>query len=96
MTQCAVSIWGFIKYMTLFINQLADKVKVKLLLNGLAPDSDEPKSDETQSMVLSVWHTIEPPYADLHARCVWTEGDKPFTILYLAALLMICSCQCKN
>jgi len=38
---------------------LPNALEVKYLLGGLAPDSDAPMSDETQSMIRKHWHTIQ-------------------------------------
>jgi putative protein-disulfide isomerase len=51
--------WGFSKTYTNFLANLDKNIKVKRLLGGLAPDSDEPMPDDVRKMVLNAWHRNE-------------------------------------
>jgi len=51
--------WGFSKTYANFLSSLDTSIIVKRLLGGLAPDSDEPMSDDVRKIVLNAWHRIE-------------------------------------
>jgi len=51
--------WGFKKSWLTVLDSLNDAVTVRLLLGGLAPDSDVPMESNMRSMLQSTWQRIE-------------------------------------
>ena len=51
--------WGFKKTWLTVFDSLGDNVTVRLLLGGLAPDSEVPMEDNMKSMLQSTWQRIE-------------------------------------
>jgi putative protein-disulfide isomerase len=51
--------YGFSRTLTELINKLPESVQMRRLLGGLAIDTDEPMSKETESYVRSNWKLIE-------------------------------------
>jgi len=51
--------YGFSRTLKELLEALPDSIEVKRLLGGLAPDNDEPMSDDMKVQVHSNWHRIE-------------------------------------
>jgi putative protein-disulfide isomerase len=51
--------FGFSKSLQTLLDELPADIKVKRLLGGLAPDSDEPMSEATRNMVRQNWQRIQ-------------------------------------
>jgi len=51
--------WAFRPTLTKLLAELPAHIKVQYLVGGLAPDSDEPMDEATQTMIQKHWHTIE-------------------------------------
>jgi putative protein-disulfide isomerase len=81
--------YGFTKTYDKFIDQLGSEIEVKHLLGGLAPDSDEPMSEETQSMVKGAWHKIEETIPDVNFNFDYWELNSPRRSTYPACRAVI-------
>jgi len=51
--------WAFRPTLTKLLTALPAHIKVQYLVGGLAPDSDEPMDEATQTMIQKHWRTIE-------------------------------------
>jgi len=69
--------WGFAKTYSNFLANLDKNIKVKRLLGGLAPDSNEPMPDEIHKIVLNAWHRIEKNIPGVKFNFDFWEKNSP-------------------
>ncbi len=81
--------YGFSKTYDKFIEQLDSEIEVKRLLGGLAPDSDEPMSEATKSMVKGAWHKIEETIPDINFNFDYWKLNSPRRSTYPACRAVI-------
>ena len=51
--------WGFQKTWQMLVQSLPEDIQIRYVLGGLAPDSDEPMSDEMRHYIQSQWRKIQ-------------------------------------
>ncbi len=51
--------WGFENVRQQLFVAVSDRMQIRRLLGGLAPDSDQPMPDSTRQMVQQAWHRVE-------------------------------------
>ena len=50
--------WGFREVLRQILEHLAQSIEVRYVMGGLAPDSDEPMSDETREYIQGAWRQV--------------------------------------
>ncbi len=76
--------WGFSSSLDALIAALPGDIEFRRLLGGLAPDTDEPMSDETRSMVQSSWQRIEATIPGIKFNFDFWEKCQPRRATYPA------------
>jgi len=51
--------WGFSKTWNAIKSSLSDEIKIHYVMGGLAPDSNEPMTDEMREYIQTMWRKIE-------------------------------------
>jgi len=51
--------WGFSKTWSAIKSSLSDEIKIHYVMGGLAPDSNEPMTDEMREYIQMNWRKIE-------------------------------------
>ena len=51
--------WGFSKTWSAIKSSLSDEIKIHYVMGGLAPDSNEPMTDEMREYIQTMWRKIE-------------------------------------
>ena len=50
--------WGFSSAWQSFVGEIPSSVPIKILMGGLAPDSDEPMDTKTKTYIQSAWRSV--------------------------------------
>jgi len=83
--------WGFAPTRQIIYEKLPDVIEWIPLLGGLAPDSDEPMTDETKGYVQKAWRTIQQNIPgtqfnfDFWEKCVPRRSTYPACRAVIAA-----------
>lgn len=65
--------WGFAKTIRLIRGRLAPEVSLRLVMGGLAKDSDEPMPAATRTMVQGAWDAVEAASGARFNRDFWKK-----------------------
>ena len=82
--------WGFREARDEILEALPAEMKVEYVMGGLARDSDEPMSEETQSYVQDAWHSVSAETGaefnwDFWTRCKPRRSTYPACRAVIAA-----------
>ena len=68
--------WGFRPTLDTLLEQLPDQLRVKRLLGGLAPDSDQPMPQGMQQMLQQTWQQIQATIPGTRFNfAFWTDNQ---------------------
>lgn len=67
--------YGFSSEMKEIVSKLPDDMNLHYVMGGLAPDSDEPMSEETKQYVQHHWHTVAEKSGATFNFDFWTECE---------------------
>ena len=81
--------WAFRTVYDAIIADLPDDVSIKRILAGLAPDTDEPMSDEMQTYVKNHWRTIQDKVPGIEFNYEFWEKCNPRRATYPACRAVI-------
>ena len=65
--------WGYKPTLKLLKQQLPASIEFNYVVGGLAPDSDEPMSDEMKQKLQAIWKQIEAKLGTEFNHEFWTE-----------------------
>ncbi len=85
--------FGFSKTLTTVLDQLPNGIKVKRLLGGLAPDSNELMHEATRNMVRQNWQRIEQAIPGVHFNYDFWDNCEPRRATYPACRAVIAARQ---
>jgi putative protein-disulfide isomerase len=85
--------FGFSKTLTTVLDQLPNGIKVKRLLGGLAPDSNELMPEATRNMVRQNWQRIEQAIPGVHFNYDFWDNCEPRRATYPACRAVIAARQ---
>ena len=81
--------FGFSKTLKTLLDELPAEIKVKRLLGGLAPDSNEPMPEATRNMVRQNWQRIEQAIPGVHFNYEFWDNCEPRRATYPACRAVI-------
>jgi putative protein-disulfide isomerase len=85
--------FGFSKTLKTLLDALPASIKVKRLLGGLAPDSNEPMSEATRNMVRQNWQRIEQAIPGVLFNYDFWDDCEPRRATYPACRAVIAARQ---
>ncbi len=85
--------WALAPVLAQLLERLPPAVRVQRVLGGLAPDTDEPMSEELRGMVQSSWHRIQQHVPDTELNFAFWTDCVPRRATYQACRAVIAARQ---
>ena len=81
--------WGFSKTWSVIKSSLSDEIKIHYVMGGLAPDSNEPMTDEMRDYIQTMWRKIERSVPGTKFNYDFWTNCSPRRSTYLACRAVI-------
>ena len=81
--------WGFEKVWSMVRQSLPNSVNIEYVLGGLAPDSNEPMSNEMREYIQMNWHKIQQKIPDTEFNYTFWDNCHPKRSTYPACRAII-------
>ncbi|NBQ33855.1 MAG: DsbA family protein [Gammaproteobacteria bacterium] len=81
--------WGFSKTWSAIKSSLSDEISIQYVMGGLAPDSNEPMTDEMRDYIQTMWRKIERSVPGTKFNYDFWTNCSPRRSTYLACRAVI-------